>query len=41
MSPEVLQNPRDCNHKNDIWSVGILMYYMMTKKMPFNGDDLN
>ena len=39
LSPEILENkPYDA--KSDIWSLGILLYEMMTFKMPFNANSL-
>ena len=34
MSPEILNN-EDYNAKSDIWSIGCLLYEMMTYKCPF------
>ena len=34
MSPEILNN-EDYNSKSDIWSIGCLLYEMMTFKCPF------
>ena len=34
MSPEILNN-EDYNAKSDIWSIGCLLYEMMTFKCPF------
>ena len=39
LSPEIIQNkPYDA--KTDIWSLGVLLYEMMTFKMPFNANSL-
>ena len=39
LSPEILENkPYDA--KSDIWSLGVLLYEMMTFKMPFNASSL-
>jgi NIMA (never in mitosis gene a)-related kinase len=39
LSPEILENkPYDA--KSDIWSLGVLLYEMMTFKMPFNANSL-
>ena len=37
-SPEVLKN--DYNEKCDIWSAGVIMYMLLTGKMPFKGQNL-
>ena len=39
LSPEIIENkPYDA--KSDIWSLGVLLYEMMTFKMPFNANSL-
>ena len=38
MAPEILKNDKEIiNEKCDIWSLGILIYYMLFKEYPFNG----
>ena len=37
-SPEVLNN--NYNEKCDIWSIGVIMYLLISGKMPFQGNDL-
>ena len=37
-SPEILKGEL-FNNKSDIWSLGILIYYMLYKKYPFNGEN--
>ena len=36
MAPELV-NGNPCSNKIDIWSLGIIMYILMTGKMPFSG----
>ena len=38
MAPEVLKDEKELiNSKSDIWSLGILIYYMLFNEYPFNG----
>jgi len=39
MSPEILDRPRilDMAEKSDIWALGVIFYYVFTKKFPFGG----
>ena len=39
ISPEILENKR-YDSKADIWSLGVLLYEMVTFKMPFNANSL-
>ena len=36
MAPEILENG-DINNKNDIWSLGIIIYYLLFKEYPYKG----
>ena len=40
MAPEVLKDEKELiNSKSDIWSLGIIIYYLLFKEYPFNGND--
>ena len=39
MSPEVYKRQR-YNTKTDIWSIGVLLYELMTLKLPYNANDI-
>ena len=39
MAPEVLKEENDLiGYKSDIWSLGIIIYYMLFKEYPYNGN---
>ena len=40
LSPEIIEN-KPYNFKNDIWSLGVLLYEMCALKPPFNGGSLH
>ena len=47
IAPEILKE-KNINIKNDIWSLGIIIYYILNKKYPYNDkneislyDDIN
>lgn len=40
MAPEIWQG-KPYNEKVDIWSIGVMMYYLLTGNHPFDGDEDN
>jgi eukaryotic-like serine/threonine-protein kinase len=41
MSPEQVRSPKTVDHRTDIWSMGVVMYELLTNSMPFGGDEIN
>ena len=37
IAPEILKN-NNCNEKSDIWSLGVIIYYLLFKKYPYEGN---
>jgi eukaryotic-like serine/threonine-protein kinase len=40
MSPEQMESPRSVDARTDIWSLGIVLYQLLTAEVPFNGETL-
>jgi len=38
MSPEQLRSSKNVDPRADLWSLGVLMYELLTKKLPFDGE---
>jgi serine/threonine-protein kinase len=40
MSPEQVRSPKSVDTRTDIWSLGVVMYELLTNSMPFGGDEM-
>ena len=37
IAPEIIKEG-NINNKNDIWSLGVIIYYLLFKEYPYNGE---
>jgi serine/threonine-protein kinase len=40
MSPEQMRSSRDVDARTDIWSLGVILYRLLTAAVPFHGDSI-
>jgi hypothetical protein len=41
MAPEQAMGKKDCDHRVDLWAVGIMLYEALTGRLPYLGDNYN
>src|SRR5262249_40066974 len=38
MSPEQIRSSKNVDRRTDIWSMGVILYELLTRTLPFNGE---
>ncbi|MBI5490201.1 MAG: serine/threonine protein kinase [Deltaproteobacteria bacterium] len=41
MAPEQAMGRKDCDHRVDLWAVGVMLYEALTGRLPYQGDNYN